>query len=50
MYYQQEMQQNPSQPQIDNLLLNENLNEFMTPQMGHYSSSSSASPPSHSMR
>ncbi|KAI8640167.1 hypothetical protein BD408DRAFT_420229 [Parasitella parasitica] len=49
MYYQQEMQQNP-QSQLDQLLLaNENMNEFMTPHMGHYSPSSSASPPSHPM-
>ena len=50
MYYQQEMQQNSSQSQINNLLLNENLNEFMSPHMGHYSPSSSASPHSHSTR
>ncbi|KAL0138697.1 hypothetical protein V8B55DRAFT_1517042 [Mucor lusitanicus] len=52
MYYQQEMlHQNPQNHQMDPLLLsNEHLSEFMTPQMGHYSPSSSASPPSHSMR
>ncbi|GAN03948.1 hypothetical protein MAM1_0052d03404 [Mucor ambiguus] len=51
MYYQQEMlHQNPQNHQMDTLLLsNEHLNEFMTPQIGHYSPSSSASPPSHSM-
>ncbi|KAL7319021.1 hypothetical protein PS15m_002196 [Mucor circinelloides] len=51
MYYQQEMQhQSPQNHQMDPLLLsNEHLNEFMTTQMGHFSPSSSASPPSHSM-
>ncbi|CEP13187.1 hypothetical protein [Parasitella parasitica] len=49
MYYQQEMQQNP-QSQLDQLLLaNKDMNEFMTPHMGHYSPTSSASPPSHPM-
>jgi len=52
MYYQQEMQhQSPQNHQMDPLLLsNEHLNELMTTQMGHFSPSSSASPPSHSMR